>query len=202
MTGKIRVVIAEDQRMVLDALVALLEMEGDIDVVAQAQDGKSALAAVRGTQPDVFITDIEMPEMSGLDAVRALRGETATKSVVVTTFARTGYLRKALEAGAAGYLLKTRPARELAEAIRRVHSGTRVVDPELATEALAEGDPLTERERQALRLASEGLSTADIAGRLNLSTGTVRNYLSEAIDKLGAANRFDAARIARDKGWL
>lgn len=199
--NKIRVVLAEDQEMVLGALAALLEMEGDIAVVAQARDGRQALEAVREHKPDVLITDIEMPAMTGLDAASALKGS-GTRVVMVTTFARSGYLRRAMEAGANGYLLKARPARELADAVRRVHRGLRVIDPDLATEAWVEADPLTERERQVLRLAADGASTADVAKRLSLSAGTVRNYLSEAIDKLGAVNRIDAARIARGKGWL
>jgi two-component system response regulator DesR len=198
---KIRVVIAEDQEMVLGALAALLEMEGDIAVVAQARDGKQALEAVRAHKPDVLITDIEMPEMTGIDAARALEGS-STRVIIVTTFARPGYLRRAMQAGATGYLLKAQPARELAEAVRRIHRGLRVVDPALATEAWTEADPLTERERQVLRLAAEGVSTGGVANQLGLSAGTVRNYLSEAIDKLGASNRIEAARIARDKGWL
>ncbi len=198
---KIRVVIAEDQEMMLGALAALLEMEGDIAVVAQARNGMEAVKAVRAHHPDVLITDIEMPEMTGLEAASALKGS-STRVIMVTTFARAGYLRRALEAGASGYLLKARPARELADAVRRVHQGLRVIDPDLATEAWAEADPLTDRERQVLRLAAEGVGTAEVANRLGLSAGTVRNYLSEAIDKLGATNRIDAARIARDKGWL
>jgi two-component system response regulator DesR len=199
--NRIRVVIAEDQEMVLGALAALLEMEGDIAVVAQARDGKQALEAVRIHKPDILITDIEMPEMTGLDAASALKGG-STRVIMVTTFARPGYLRRAMEAGANGYLLKARPARELADAVRRVHRGLRVIDPDLATEAWVEADPLTERERQVLRLAAEGVSTGEVAKKLHLSAGTVRNYLSEAIDKLGATNRIDAARIARSKGWL
>jgi two-component system response regulator DesR len=198
---KIRVVIAEDQEMVLGALAALLEMEGDIAVVAQARDGKQALEAVRTHKPDVLITDIEMPEMTGLDAAKALKGS-STRVIMVTTFARPGYLRRAMEAGANGYLLKARPARDLADAVRRIHKGLRVIDPDLASEAWLEADPLTERERQVLRLAADGISTGDIGKQLTLSAGTVRNYLSEAIDKLGATNRIDAARIARGKGWL
>ena len=198
---KIRVVIAEDQEMMLGALAALLEMEGDIAVVAQARNGMEAVKAVRLHHPDVLITDIEMPEMTGLEAASALKG-CSTRVIMVTTFARAGYLRRALEAGASGYLLKARPARELADAVRRVHQGLRVIDPDLATEAWAEADPLTDRERQVLRLAAEGVGTAEVANRLGLSAGTVRNYLSEAIDKLGATNRIDAARIARGKGWL
>ena len=198
---KIRVVIAEDQEMVLGALAALLDMEGDITVVAQARDGQQALEAARAHKPDVLITDIEMPVMTGLDAASALKGS-STRVIIVTTFARPGYLRRAMDAGAHGYVLKARPARELADAVRRVHQGLRVIDPDLATEAWAEADPLTERERQVLRLTAEGVSTAAVAKQLNLSAGTVRNYLSEAIEKLGATNRIDALRIARDKGWL
>ena len=199
--GKIRVVIAEDQEMVLGALAALLDLEDDITVVAQARDGRQALEAVRAHKPDVLITDIEMPGMTGLDAASALKGS-PTRVIIVTTFARPGYLRRAMDAGAHGYLLKARPARELADAVRRIHRGLRVIDPDLATEAWAEDDPLTERERQVLRLTAEGISTAAVAKQLNLSAGTVRNYLSEAIEKLGATNRIDALRIARDKGWL
>jgi two-component system response regulator DesR len=199
----IRVVLAEDQGMVLGALAALLEIEGDIKVTAKARNGKEALEAVLTHKPDVFITDIEMPLMSGLDVATELkRRRTGTRVVIVTTFARAGYLRRALEAGANGYLLKDMPAEELAEAVRRVHQGLRVIHPELATEAWGEIDPLTDRERQVLRLAGEGMSSGDIAAELSLSEGTVRNYLSEAISKMGAGNRVEAARMARTKGWL
>ena len=191
----IRVVLAEDQEMVLGALAALLNMEPDIQVVAQTRDGKQALDAVRANPTDVLITDIEMPEMNGLDLAAAVKGK--TRVIIVTTFARPGYLRRAMEAGANGYLLKARPARELADAVRRVHQGLRVIDPDLATEAWTESDPLTDRERQVLRLAADGASTEAIAKTLCLSGGTVRNYLSEAIDKLGAGNRIEAAKIAR-----
>ena len=198
---KIRVVLAEDQEMVMGALAALLDLEGDIEVVAQASNGKLALEAVRTHQPDVLITDIEMPELTGIEVAQAIKGG-STRVVVVTTFARAGYLRRAMEAGATGYLLKARPARELADAVRKIHQGMRVVDTDLATEAWGESDPLTDRERAVLRLAAEGESTEAIAKKLHLSPGTVRNYLSEAIDKLGASNRIEAARIAREKGWL
>jgi len=199
----IRVVLAEDQGMVLGALAALLEIEGDIKVTAKARNGKEALEAVLTHKPDVFITDIEMPLMSGLDVAAELkRRRTGTRVVIVTTFARAGYLRRALEAGANGYLLKDMRAEELAEAVRRVHQGLRVIHPELATEAWGEMDPLTDRERQVLRLAGEGMSSGDIAAELSLSEGTVRNYLSEAISKMGAGNRVEAARMARIKGWL
>jgi len=199
----IRVVLAEDQGMVLGALAALLEIQGDISVIAQARNGRDALEDVLAHKPDVFITDIEMPHMSGLDVASELkRRKTGTRVVIVTTFARSGYLRRALEAGASGYLLKDMRAEELADAVRRVHQGLRVIHPELATEAWGEIDPLTDRERQVLRLAGEGKASGDIATELGLSDGTVRNYLSEAIRKLGASNRVEAARIARTKGWL
>ncbi len=199
----IRVVIAEDQAMVLGALAALLEIEGDFEVVGRAQDGEEALAICREKKPDVLLTDIEMPRRTGLELASALKQEKLpTRVIILTTFARGGYLRRALEAGASGYLLKDSPAEHLANAVRRVRAGGRVVDPELAAEAWSEPDPLTDRERQVLRMAGEGQTSADIASALHLSEGTVRNYLSEAISKLGAANRIEAARIARDKGWL
>jgi len=199
----IRTVLAEDQAMVLGALAALLELQGDIEVTAQAPDGRAALEAVLELRPDVLVTDIEMPRMTGLELAAAVRERgLATRVVILTTFARSGYLRRALDAGASGYLLKDAPASELADAIRRVHAGGRAIDPELAAEAWSEPDPLTDRERQVLRLAGQGRSGADIAHALGLSEGTVRNYLSEAISKLGAANRVEAARIARERGWL
>ena len=199
----IRVVIAEDQAMVLGALAALLEIEGDFDVVGRAQDGNEALAICREHKPDVLLTDIEMPHRTGLELAAAIRQEKLpTRVIILTTFARGGYLRRALEAGASGYLLKDSPAEHLANAVRRVKAGGRVIDPELAAEAWSEPDPLTDRERQVLRMAAEGQTSADIASTLHLSEGTVRNYLSEAISKIGAGNRIEAARIARDKGWL
>ena len=199
----IRIVIAEDQGMVLGALAALLELEGDLTVVAQARDGAEALTLVREYQPDVLLTDIEMPKMTGLELAAAVRRDSPqTRVIILTTFARAGYLRRALDAGVAGYLLKDAPASELAAAVRRVHAGGRAVDPELAAEAWGEPDPLTERERACLRLAGQGQTGPEIATTLGLSEGTVRNYLSEAIGKLGAGNRVEAARLARDKGWL
>ena len=201
---KIKVVLAEDQAMVLGALAALLELEPDIEVIARAANGRDALRAVEQLVPDVLVTDIEMPGMTGLEVAAALKiSRPAVRTVILTTFARPGYLRRALDSGARGYLLKDRPAAELADAVRRVHQGLRVVDPALATEAWsAEDDPLTDRERQILQRAGEGRSSSEISAELRLSEGTVRNYLSEAISKLGAANRVDAARIARTKGWL
>lgn len=199
----IRVVIAEDQAMVLGALAALLEIEGDFEVVGRAGDGDEALALCTKLRPDVLLTDIEMPKRTGLELAAMVKQQLpSTKVIILTTFARGGYLRRALQSGASGYLLKDSPAEQLANAVRRVHAGGRAVDPELAAEAWSEPDPLTDRERQVLRMAGEGQTSADIAGTLNLSEGTVRNYLSEAINKLGAANRVEAARIAREKGWL
>ena len=195
--------VAEDQGMVLGALATLLEIESDISVVARTRNGMEALHAILTHKPDIFLTDIEMPEMSGLDVAAELRRRRcSTKTIILTTFARAGYLRRALDAGAAGYLLKDMAAEKLADAVRRVHSGLRVIDPELAAEAWVEADPLTDRERQVLRLAGDGMASIDIADKLSLSEGTVRNYLSEAMSKLGAANRVEASRIARTKGWL
>jgi two-component system response regulator DesR len=199
----IRVLVAEDQAMVLGALSALIDIESDLEVIASARNGRSALELALEHRPDVVVTDIEMPGLTGLELAAELkrRGSPA-RVVILTTFARPGYLRRALEAGASGYLLKDAPSHRLADAIRRVHGGGRAVDPELASEAWSEDDPLTDRERQALRLAADGRSGAEIAAELHLSEGTVRNYLSDAVGKLGGRNKVDAARIARQKGWL
>ncbi len=201
---KIQVIVAEDQAMVLGALAALLETEPDIAVCARAANGREALTAIGKLKPDVLVTDIEMPEMTGLTLAAEVRERyPQTRVMILTTFARPGYLRRALDAGAKGYLLKDRPSAELADAVRRVHQGLRVVDPDLALEAWDSGpDPLTERERQILWRAGEGKSSSEIADELHLSEGTVRNYLSEAISKLGASNRVEAARLARSRGWL
>ena len=199
----IRILIAEDQAMVLGALTALLDIEDDFEVIAQARSGDEALALALKHRPDVVVTDIEMPGLTGLDLAAQLREKGCNcRIVILTTFARPGYLRRALEVGASGYLLKDAPSAQLADAIRRVAAGGRAIDPSLATEAWTEPDPLTDRERQVLRLADEGLSGAEIAKRLKLSEGTVRNYLSESIGKLGARNRVEAARLARQRGWL
>jgi len=186
---QIRVVLAEDQAMVLGALAALLEIEKDISVVARARNGREAMGLVAEHGPEVLITDIEMPEMSGLTLAAEVHSRYPRVHIVIlTTFARAGYLRRAMDAGAQGYMLKDRPAAELADCVRRVCRGLRVVDPELAAEAWTqEPDPLSERERQILWRAGEGKSGAEIALDLHLSEGTVRNYLSEAINKLGAA---------------
>ena len=199
----IRVLLAEDQAMVRGALAALLALEPDIEVVGAVPDGESAWREVQRLRPDVLVTDIEMPGLTGLElAQRIQRHELPVKVVIVTTFARAGFLRRALDAGVSGYLLKDAPAEALAEALRKVRHGGRAIDPELAVEAWGETDPLNERERQVLRLAGEGRSSAEIAAQLTLSQGTVRNYLSEAIGKLGAANRIEAYRTARQRGLL
>jgi two-component system response regulator DesR len=199
----IRVLIAEDQSMILGALTALLEIERDLKVVGQASTGPQALELALRERPDVLLTDIEMPGMSGLDVAAELKARgSVSRVIILTTFARPGYLRRALEVGASGYLLKDAPSAQLSAAIRRVAAGGRAIDPDLAAEAWSEPDPLTDRERQVLRLADEGLTGEAISRRLKLSEGTVRNYLSEAIGKLGAHNRVEAARLARQKGWL
>lgn len=199
----IRVLLAEDQAMVRGALTALLNLESDIEVLGSVPDGEAAWREVQRLKPDVLVTDIEMPGITGLELVQRIhRHELPVKSIIVTTFARPGFLRRALDAGVSGYLLKDAPAENLAEALRTVHRGGRSIDPQLALEAWSEADPLNDRERQVLRLAGEGQSASDIATKLNLSHGTVRNYLSEAIGKLGTANRIEAYRLARQKGWL
>ncbi|GAB3316743.1 response regulator transcription factor [Luteimonas notoginsengisoli] len=199
----IRILLAEDQAMVRGALSALLGLESDIEVLGAAADGEAAWRELQRLRPDVLVTDIEMPGLSGLElAQRVQRHGLATKVVIVTTFARSGFLRRALDAGVSGYLLKDSPAEDLAEALRKVHRGGRAIDPQLALDAWGEADPLNDRERQVLRLAGEGRSASDIAVQLNLSHGTVRNYLSEAIGKLGVGNRIEAYRLARQKGWL
>lgn len=199
----IRVLLAEDQAMVRGALAALLGLEEDIEVQASCADGAQAWKEAQRLRPDVIVADIEMPGLTGLELAQKVR-ETGlpARVVIVTTFARAGYLRRALEAGVTGYILKDAPAEQLAEAVRRVHAGGRVIDPQLAVEAWSEADPLSERERQVLRLAGEGRPSADIAAELSLSLGTVRNYLSDAIGKLHASNRVEAYRLARQKGWL
>jgi two-component system response regulator DesR len=198
----IRTVLAEDQGMVLGAFASLLALEPDIEV-ATAEDGDEALAAAMDHQPDVLLTDIEMPGRSGLDVAAELaRHGASTRVVIVTTFARSGYLRRALDAGVAGYVLKDAPVEQLVDTLRRVHSGQRVIAPELAVAAWDGDDPLTDRERDVLRNAADGSPNAEIAARLHLAEGTVRNYLSSAIAKLGARNRTEAAATARERGWL
>ncbi|WP_407472326.1 response regulator transcription factor [Xanthomonas campestris pv. campestris] len=199
----IRVLLAEDQALLRGALVALLGLEDDITVVGSAADGESAWRELQRLQPDVLVTDIEMPALTGLElAQRIQRQALPVRVIIVTTFARPGFLRRALDAGVAGYLLKDAPAEQLVSALRTMQRGGRVIDPQLAMDAWVEADPLSERERTVLRLAGEGRSASEIAQQLQLSHGTVRNYLSECIGKLGVANRIEAYRLARQKGWL
>ncbi|GAA1326179.1 response regulator transcription factor [Pseudonocardia xinjiangensis] len=199
-----RILIAEDQAMVRGALVALLELEDDLRVVAQVARGDEVVPAARATQPDVALLDIEMPGGDGLTATTALTAALpGCRVVVLTTFGRAGYLRRAMSAGASGFLLKDAPSAELAGALRRVLAGERVVDPGLAALALSEGEnPLTDRERDVLRAAACGAPVGDVAGRLFLSRGTVRNHLSSAIRKTGTRTRIEAVRAAEERGWL
>ncbi len=199
-----RILLAEDQAMVRGALAALLAMERDLEVVAEVGRGDEIVARALATRPDVALLDIELPGLDGLSAAARLRAAVPRcRVVMLTTFGRPGYLRRAMEAGASGFLLKDAPAADLAAAVRRVARGQRVVDPGLALAALSEGaNPLSEREREALALTATNGTVADIAGQLGLSEGTVRNHLSAAIQKTGARNRAEAARIASDKGWL
>jgi two-component system response regulator DesR len=200
----IRVLLAEDQQLVRGALRALLELEEDITVVADVGRGDLVLAAAHEHAPDVAVMDIEMPGCDGIEAARGLARELpAVKAVILTTFGRPGFLRRAMEVGAQGFLVKDSPVAELAAAIRSVVAGERVIDRDLAAAALALGSsPLSGREADVLRAAADGATVSDIAGRLFLSEGTVRNYLSNAIGKTGARTRVEAARVAADKGWL
>ncbi|GII58077.1 DNA-binding response regulator [Planotetraspora thailandica] len=200
----IKVLLAEDQGMMRGALALLLGLEDDIEIVAQVASGDDVVAAAVETRPDVALLDIEMPGRSGLDAAADLRDRVpACRVVILTTFGRPGYLRRAMEAGAYGFLVKDGPVEELATAIRRVLNGERVIDPALAAAALSTGpSPLTDRERDVLAAAADGSTIADIAVRLHLSESTVRNYLSSAIGKTGTRNRIEAARAARHNGWL
>jgi two-component system response regulator DesR len=204
MTAKIRILLAEDQAMVRGALTALLRLEEDIEVVAEVSQGHQVLEAAMKSQPDVALLDVEMPGADGLTAAQALhKNLPSCRIVILTTFGRSGYLRRAMESGAVGFLLKDAPAEQLAVAIRRVMAGERVVDPDLALSALSDGDnPLTPRERDVLRASLDGASIADIATQFYLSEGTVRNHISTAIQKLNVQNRIEAAHIAREKGWL
>ena len=200
----IRILLADDQALVRSALAALLELEDDFEVVAQVGRGDEVVAAARDLHPDVALLDIEMPGLDGLAAAAALTQEVSTcRVIIVTTFGRPGYLRRAMESGALGFVVKDAPAEQLADAIRRVSRGLRVVDPALAAATLAGGvSPLTGRERDVLVAARDGATVADIAGRLFLSEGTVRNYLSAAIAKTGVRNRVEAVRVADERGWL
>lgn len=199
----IEVVIAEDQSLLRGALATLLELEPDLRVVDRASDGVQALALVQSRQPDVLVADIEMPGMTGLDVAEALRQSgSTTKVLIVTTFGRPGYLQRAMQAGVLGYVLKDAPSEDLADAVRKVAAGQRAVAAELAETAWSAPTNLTAREREILRLVEEGRTNKEIARTLDLSPGTVRNYLAEAAAKLGAANRIEAFQIARENGWL
>ena len=200
----IRLLVADDQALVRGALAALLDLEEDLEVVAEVADGRDVVAAAERHEPDVALLDVEMPGLDGIEATRALKSRRpSTRVLIVTTFGRPGYLRRALQAGADGFVVKDTPARQLADAVRRVHAGLRVVDPVLATDSLVAGEsPLTVRESEVLREARGGAAVAAIAGRLFLSAGTVRNHLSSAIGKTQAANRAEAVITAEGNGWL
>ena len=199
----IKLILAEDQGLVRGALSTLLGLEADIEILAEAENGNTALQLVRSMKPDVLVTDIEMPELSGVQlAERIFKEKLNVKVLIVTTFARPGYLQRAMQAGVSGYVLKDSPSEELAKAIRIVAAGGRCIDPDLAADSWGIIDPLTDRERSILRLAEEGRTNKEIAITLNLTAGTVRNYLAEATRKLGVTNRVEAFRIARENGWL
>ena len=200
----IRLLLADDQHLVRTALATMLGLEDDFEVVAEVARGDGVVPAAQQTAPDVALLDIEMPGMDGLAAAAALHQELpACKLIILTAFGRPGYLRRGMEAGAAGFVVKDAPAEQLADAVRRVHAGERVVDPALAAATLAGGaSPLTGRERDVLVAARDGATVADVAGKLFLSEGTVRNYLSAAIAKTGVRNRTEAIRVADERGWL
>jgi two-component system response regulator DesR len=202
----INILIAEDQTMLLDALATILELEDNFHIVARCANGKQALTylmAQGSERVDVVLTDIEMPDLTGLELAQTIfDSKLAVKTIILTTFARSGYLRRAMDAGVKGYLLKDSPSDELIKAIQKVYDGGTAIAPELMVESWMEKDPLSDKERAALRLAKEGLSTEQISEKLFLSPGTVRNYLSSAASKLNAKNRVEAARIAHQNGWL
>jgi two-component system, NarL family, response regulator DesR len=200
----IKLLLADDQALVRGAMAALLDMEPDLKVVAEVGRGDEVVPAALDTRPDVALLDVEMPGLDGVAAARALhQALPSCRVLMVTTFGRAGYLRQAMAAGAGGFIVKDTPARQLADAVRRVHEGLRVVDPALAAQSLAQGDsPLTDRETGVLRAARDGGTVADIARELHLSEGTVRNHLSSAIGKTGARTRAEAVRLAAENGWL
>ncbi|MBH0074128.1 response regulator transcription factor [Pseudoalteromonas sp. SWYJ118] len=203
----IRVYLVEDQALVRDAVAALLGLDFNIEIIGQASNGQDALNAIEALDsdlhPDIILTDIEMLTMNGIELSEKIAAKfPAIKMVIMTTFSRAGYIRRALIAGVKGFILKEAPSEELINALKKVMQGQKVIDPELAINALDDADPLTDKERKALKLASDGLKTSDIAKQLFISEGTTRNYLSDAIAKLNATNRIDAARIAKQKGWL
>lgn len=199
----IKVYLVEDQGLVCGAVAALLSLDIGIEVVGQATNGQTALQEIVDLKPDIVLTDIEMPIMTGIELAQKLYVDFPDiKVVIMTTFSRSGYIRRSMAAGVKGFVLKEAPSDSLIATLKKVMAGQKVIDSELALNALEDNDPLSEKERKALQLASEGLKSAEIAARLFLSEGTVRNYLSEAIAKLNASNRVDAARIAKQKGWL
>lgn len=203
----IRVYLVEDQALVRDAVAALLGLDFNIEIIGQASNGQDALNAIEALDsdlhPDIILTDIEMPTMNGIELSEKIAAKfPAIKMVIMTTFSRAGYIRRALTTGVKGFILKEAPSEELINALKKVMQGQKVIDPELAINALDDADPLTDKERKALKLASDGLKTSDIAKQLFISEGTTRNYLSDAIAKLNVTNRIDAARIAKQKGWL
>jgi len=202
----IRLLIAEDQAMLLTTLASLLDLEDNISVLHRAEDGQDALDFLLDPEQqaiDIIVTDIEMPRLTGIELAQAVKEKNIpVKIIILTTFSRSGYLRRAMDAGVKGYLLKDSPSDELLEAIQKVAKGGRAIAPELMQESWIEQDPLTDKERKALRLAKEGDTTEQIARKLHLSEGTIRNYLSSASSKLNAKNRIDAARIAHQNGWL
>lgn len=197
----IRIVIAEDQRMMLGALGSLLNLEDDMEVVGKAKNGNEAIALVKNYQPDICIMDIEMPEKSGLEAAEELK-DVNCKVIILTTFARTGYFQRALKAGVKGYLLKDSPSEELASSIRLVVAGRRIYAPELMDDVYSEENPLTEREKAVLELVADGKNTKEIADQLSIKTGTVRNYISQILDKLEVKNRIEAITQSKEKGWF
>jgi two-component system response regulator DesR len=203
---KINILLAEDQTMLLNALATILDLEDNLHVVQSCANGKQAFDYIQSDEServDIVLTDIEMPDMTGLEVAQKLfESKTPCKTIILTTFARSGYLRRAMDSGVKGYLLKDSPSQDLINAIQKVHQGGTAIAPELMVESWMEKDPLSDKERHALRLAKDGLSTEDIAKKLFLSTGTVRNYLSSASSKLNAKNRIEAARIAHQNGWL
>jgi two-component system, NarL family, response regulator DesR len=197
----IRIVIAEDQRMLLGALGSLLNLEDDMEVVGKANNGEEAIQLVKQYKPDVCVMDIEMPEKSGLDAAEELKGM-GCKVIILTTFARTGYFQRAIKAGVSGYLLKDSPSEDLANSIRNVMDGKRIYAPELMDDFYSEENPLTEREMEVLELVADGKNTKEIASQLTLTTGTVRNYISTILDKLQVTNRIEAITQSKEKGWF
>ena len=203
----IKVYLVEDQALVRDAVAALLSLDFNIEVIGQASNGQDAFNEIstlsKDLHPDIILTDIEMPSMNGIELSEQIAAKyPAIHMVIMTTFSRAGYIRRSLSAGVKGFILKEAPSEQLINALKKVMQGQKVIDPELAINALDDADPLTDKERKALKLASDGLKTSEIAKQLYISEGTTRNYLSDAIAKLNATNRIDAARIARQKGWL